>query len=171
MIALIAAVNNLFIFIGPTQVVDFIGVRNAYFVAFLVAVVGGMSSFTAATYVTTIATLAAGGADPLLIGLVGGFGIFISDSIFFVLVRYGRESVPREWKRLIDRMTQRARNLPKRVVMLITYLYQGFLPLPSDVLLFALAFAGYRYRTVAIPLLLGSITLSMLIAHLGGLWF
>lgn len=169
--ALIAAVNVIFFFIGPGQVVDYIGAHNVYIVAFLIAAVGGMSSFTAATYVTSIVTFTAGGADPVLIGLSGGIGIFISDSIFFALVRYGRESVPVKWKRAIDRMTERARTLPRFAVMLGTYAYQGLLPLPTDILMFALAFAGYQYRTIALPLFLGSITLSLLIAHFGSLWF
>jgi len=49
-----------------------------------------MSSITGVSYAATIVTLAAGGLNPLLLGLASGLGISIGDTIYYFLGRQGR---------------------------------------------------------------------------------
>src|SRR5262245_39905659 len=71
-------------FITPEQIVAYIGVKNTYLVAFLLAVFGGLSAITGVSFFLSVAAFASGGANPFLLALVGGLGIFISDSIFYL---------------------------------------------------------------------------------------
>lgn len=165
------ALNVLFYFIGPDRIVEYIGIRNTYLVVFAIAAIGGLSTVTGTVLYSSIATFAAGGSSPLLLGLAGGAGIFISDSIFFYLAKRGRESVPEKWGHWIERIQRFVDRYPLWIILLATFLYLGFSPLPNDLLMIALALAGIKYRQLIIPLLPGSITIALLTAYFGNLWF
>ena len=60
---------------------------------FLIAALGGLNSVTGGVLYTSIATFAAGGASPWLLGLVAGVGITIGDIIMFTLLRTGVKSL------------------------------------------------------------------------------
>ena len=164
------AFNVLYYFFSPRDIVAYVGVENTYVVTFLVAAIGGLSTLTGAVLYTAIATFAAGGSMPWLLGITGGLGIFISDSIFFHLARIGREHVPDEWEPWVMKIQNIIQRYPRRLVLLLAYLYLGFSPFPSDLLMITLALGGYRYRTLAPVLLAGSITIAFLIAYFGNLW-
>jgi hypothetical protein len=158
-VALLAAV-------GPARIVGAVGVENTYLVAFLLAAIGGLSSFTGVSVLAAIAAFASGGANPLWLGLSAGVGIFLSDSVFFLLASYGRELARGSWQRGVDTFAAWARRLPDWAVASGTYVYISFTPLPNDALMLALAAAGYRYRQIAPVLLLGGVTLAVLLAYL-----
>src|SRR3989344_9607010 len=130
-IAVLVTLNVFLFFLGPQQVVDSIGVSNTYLIVFIIATVGGMSSFTGATYASAVITFTAGGANPWLIGLCGGVGVFISDSLFYLLAEYGRRVVPHDWKPTLERVARKMRVLPTKTVLLLSYVYHS-LPLQSD---------------------------------------
>lgn len=169
-IGLFAMANSLLFFIGPEKLVAKIGVENTYILVFVIAAIGGMSSFTGAAYVNAIVAFTAGGANPWLIGIYGGVGVFISDSVFYILAEYGRRVVPHNWKPTLNKLSKRMRILPHRTVLLLTYVYH-ILPLPSDLMMLALVLGGYSYRFIAPVILLAALTHSILIAHFGSLWF
>ncbi|OGG85741.1 hypothetical protein A2392_03045 [Candidatus Kaiserbacteria bacterium RIFOXYB1_FULL_46_14] len=170
LIAIFAVTNVFLLLIGPEQLVSSIGVENTYLVVFVIAAVGGMSSFTGAAYVNAIIAFTAGGANPWLIGLCGGLGAFISDSVFYIIAEYSRQIVPVEWRPLFRKITKKMQVLPTRSVLAFTYIYH-MLPLPSDIMMLALVLGGYGYRTVAPVIFLAALTCSTLIAHFGSLWF
>jgi hypothetical protein len=152
--------------VGPERIVGFVGVENAYLVAFLLATVGGLSSVTGVSVITAIAAFSSGGASPILLGLSAGAGIFLSDSAFFLLAIYGRNLASGSWQRGMARFAAWARRMPDWVVALGTYVYISFTPLPNDALMLALAAAGYRYGQIAPILLLGGITHATVVANL-----
>lgn len=164
-------VTALFLYIEPDELVGWIGVKNTYLVAFLIAAAGGISMFTSATFFTVIATFAAGGANTILLGIAGGLGIFISDSIFFYLAAIGREALSEKWQSRVEAIAKRAEAYPLWLILLCVYLYLGFSPLPNDILMIALVAAGFRYRTVAPVILAGSITIATMVAYISKLGF
>lgn len=170
-VVFLVLVNVLYFFIQPDELVDSIGVHNTYLVAFLIAAIGGLSTITGTVLFTALATFAAGGSDPLLLGLVGGAGIFISDSIFFYLATLGRRSVPEKWESWIGRIDTFVKRFPRPAVLTFVFLYLGFSPLPNDLLMLGLVLGGYRYREIVPALLLGSITIALIVTHIGGAWF
>lgn len=166
----VVAVNALYLFVPPEEIVGAVGVTNSYVVAFLIAAIGGVSSLTGVAFYSTLATFGAGGSNPLLLALIGGVGIFISDSIFFFLAYHGHKSIPERWRRAVDRAFSWVRTHPRRLVLILSYFYLGFVPLPSDLLMLVLVLAGYRYREVAPVLLAAGVTLAFIAASVGYGW-
>lgn len=168
--AFFVALNVFFYFYSPADLVAVVGINNTYLVTFAIAATGGLSTLTGTVLYVAIATFAAGGATPWLLGLFGGAGIFVSDSVFYLLARLGRESVPRKWEPWIDKVHTFVQSHPEWLVLFFMYLYLSFAPLPNDILMIALVLGGYRYRQIAPVLFVGSMTIAMIAAYFGTLW-
>lgn len=166
----VVAVNTLYLFVPPDEIVGAVGVTNSYIVAFMIAAIGGVSSLTGVALYSTLATFGAGGSNPLLLALIGGAGIFISDSIFFFLAYHGHKSIPERFRRAVDRTLAWSRTHPRQIVLVLSYFYLGVMPLPSDLLMLVLVLAGYRYREVAPMLLAAGVTLAFIAASVGYGW-
>ena len=155
------------LFIDPAEIVSFIGLENTYLAAFLIAAFGGLSTITGTSFFIAIATFAAGGASPFLLGIFGGLGIFISDTIFFMVARRGVEEFSGSSGRISQFILKHIEKLPPSALYLFIYLYLGFSPLPNDILMIALAFTGMSYKRLALVLLAGDITIATMIAIFG----
>jgi len=166
----LAVVNVFFYFVNPDVIVDYVGVKSSYTITFVIATIGGLSTFTGPVLFTTIATFAGGGSNPLLLGIIGGMGIFISDSIFFHLTQLGYKHVPENWEKWLDRIKIFMQKYPRWLLLVFVYLYISFTPLPNDILMLALVFGGYLYRQVVFVLLAGSLSIALVTAYLGVLW-
>lgn len=153
-------------YIGPSAIVSWIGADHGYLVVFLVAAFGGVSSLTAPSYFTTIVTMAAGGLDPILLGVLGGIGVTIGDSLFFFFGRNGRVILPDRWQRRLDRFGQWLKRGPRWAIPLAMFLYAALTPFPNEFMTISIGLTGTRYRRIILPLLLGNITITIAIA-----WF
>lgn len=168
----IVLINAVFFFVRPDNIVNALGAKNSYLVIFFIAVIGGVSTLTGTVFFSTIFTFAAGGGNPWLLGIFGGLGLFISDSIFFLLARLGRKSVSEYWNKKIIEFENKLRRFPEWQIFLIIYFFLGFTPVPNDILMIVLAVAGYKYIKFSPYLLLGNITLAVIMANLGDkLWW
>lgn len=168
---LFVAVNVLFFFVSPQELVSYIGVENSYLITFVVAAVGGLSAFTGTVLYGLIATFGAGGSSPWLLALAGGVGIFISDSIFFYLASRGRTLIPSQWNSWVLKIQSMVQKYPQSMVLVFVYCYLSVFPFPNDILMIALAVAGYTYRRIALVVLAGSVTIAFLTASFGRIWF
>ena len=81
-LALLTVWVTLLFWFGPSATVDYLGAENTYLIIFLLAISGGLSSLTAGPFYATLGTFAAGGADPILLGVVAGASITVGDSLF-----------------------------------------------------------------------------------------
>lgn len=77
--------------ISPDSIVAKIGVGNSYLILFLISAIGGVSSISASSYYLAVTVFASGGLSPVFLGLVGGVGVTIGDSLFFYLGKKGQE--------------------------------------------------------------------------------
>lgn len=156
------------VFIPPENLVEKIGVENTYLVAFLLAAIGGLSTITGTSFFAVVATLANGGGDPILLGLLGGFGIFLSDSVFFFLAHHGTNILVGQESLFRQKMLEFIEKVPDWFLGIFVFAYVGFSPLPNDILMIALALAKIRYKSIVPALLAGSITIVLITALLGG---
>jgi membrane protein DedA with SNARE-associated domain len=76
-----------------------LGYRILILVAFLVSAVCGFSSITSTTFYVTIGALAKGVASPLFVGLAGGTGVCLSDSIFYYVISKGSSVIYKHLKK------------------------------------------------------------------------
>jgi membrane protein YqaA with SNARE-associated domain len=151
--------------IGPDTIVDVIGIENAYITAFIIATLGGVSTITAPSYFLTIITLAGGGANPYILGIVAGTGITIGDSLFYYLGYSGRHIAKKKANKWIQKFSKWLSEKPKWLMPIIIFIYAAFTPLPNDILTISLGLmCCYPYKYVIIPLWAGNITITILTA-------
>ncbi len=159
---------GIFYYVDPAEFVQTIGVRNGYIFVFLIALFGGVSSLTFSTYIGTLLLLSSGGLNPYLLGLASGLGVAIGDSVYFYLGRHGRALLKGgSITQLVTRLTRWLDSKRPWVASVITYLYVSFTPLPNDLIAIAMGLSGRRYIPIIIPLVLGNMTHTILIALFG----
>jgi len=151
----------------PDTIVQWIGVENSYVAAFLIAATGGLSSFTSGVFYASVATLSAGGANPWLLGLIGGLGIALGDSLIFALFRFGFKDVHSYWHEYIERLRLWVDAYPRPVVYATLFLILGISPTPNDIIMFLLVALGFRYLKVAPVIIAAGITITTITALLG----
>lgn len=159
--------TTLLAIVPAESIVSSIGVTNAYIVVFLLAAIGGLSTLTGTSLFAIIVTFAAGGALPWLLGLTAGIGIFISDSIFFLIAHKGSQSVTLRTNDIRNTLARIITKTPPWMLHGGVFTYIGLTPLPNDILMLALALARIRYRTIALTLFAGSISIATVAAYLG----
>lgn len=145
----------LLYYVGPKTIVNYVGVENIYLIVFLLGVFGGVSSITSVVFYSTFATALAGGASPVFLVLVGAPGLIISDSIFFLAARYGKNLFGERENKWVERIRRRLDHYPDWSVPAFVFAYIGLTPLPNDIMMIALALMGYDYRKIALPLYVG----------------
>lgn len=152
--------------IPPGSLITYVGLDHAYLVSFLVTLIAGFSSFTGGAAYATVIEFSRGGAHPLYLGLASGAGLFISDSLFYLLVLRGRQSVENVFRRLLRRLERFFRRIPDPYVYFCTFLFCALGPIPNDIVLLALVVAGYRYRAFWPALLAGDLTFMLFLSYL-----
>lgn len=157
----------LLYYIPPETLVRTIGVDNTYLVVFLLGALAGFSSLTGGSFYAAVAAFALGGAHPVLLGLCGGAGLFLSDSMFFYVVMRGMKLVRARWTGASERVARFIHRFPDWAVLLFVYVYAAIIPVPSDILLAGLALADYPYKKFGPLLAAGDLTFAMLLAFLG----
>lgn len=158
--------SALFYFIDPVEIVEKIGVQNSYLVMFIVALIGGVSSFTSASYLAVLFTFSQGGANPILLGTFAGIGIFIGDVFFYHLGLYGEKLLKGRADEYATKLQVWMSKKSDKTVMLISYIYIGFTPLPNDVLMIALSVGKVKFKKIVLPILFGSIQLGIILSFL-----
>ncbi|MBI1908284.1 hypothetical protein HYS28_02620 [Candidatus Uhrbacteria bacterium] len=167
LLLVIAAWGIVLFGMGPSAIIERIGISQGYLLAFVAAAIGGFSSLTAAPFFALIAGLSAAGLHPLLLGVAGGAGLTIGDSLFFWLGKTGRTALPTKTKRRQERWAAWLAKRPAWLIPLIVLVYASVVPLPNDILTVSLGLAGYQYRLMIVPLLLGDIAFTTLVAFTG----
>jgi uncharacterized membrane protein YdjX (TVP38/TMEM64 family) len=154
--------------VTPNEIVSKIGVENGYIVMFLVALIGGSSTFSSVSYIATVLTLAVGGLNPLWLALVSGVGLSMSDTIFFLIGRHSHEFITAPRLHLfIDKIALWLSRRSRYTIGSFIYLYTAFTPLPTDFVTVILGLARQPYMLVILPLILGDFTYAYILATFG----
>lgn len=167
LVAVFLALNVVFLFVTPEQIVQYVGAYNTYIAIFVIASISGISSFTGGVLYVSIAAFAAGGASPWLLGLIGGLGIAVGDSIIFYLFRYSSKSLPAQWQVKVAKVKVKVEHLPRPIQYTLIYMYLSFAPLPTDFLLFLLAILRFKFVQVLPLIILGGMTIATITALVG----
>lgn len=155
----------LFNYVSPTTLVEKIGIKNSYLVLFALAVICGFSSLTTGTFYVAVAALSAGGSNPLILGLVGGFGLSISDSAFYYFASRGSHVVDKHWKSVSDFLKTWIEKVPDWAIRAGVFVYSSIVPIPNDVLVVALVLGSVRFRKFAPYLFAGDILFTLILAY------
>ena len=159
-------VSIIFIFfIGPEALVDYIGVQNAYALMFLVAALGGLSTFNSVPYLAVLFVLANTGVNPFWLGLVSALGVMCGDSFSYLLGRSGGAVIPDSFQWVFKNIKQFALEHPK-LYPGFCFFYGALCPLSNDFVTIASGIAHISYKKVMVPLALGNIVFDIAFAYM-----
>lgn len=156
----------VFIVVSPESLVTSVGIGNSYLVSFLISLLAGFSIFTGTAAYATVIEFARGGSNPLYLGVISGIGLFLSDSIFYLLVMRGRQTLTTRFGQWLSRFHGLMERLPSPIVYLGVYLFCAFGPIPNDVMMAVLIIGGYEFKKVWPALLAGDITFMLFLSFL-----
>jgi len=158
----------LLYFINPEEIVNKIGVRNGYILAFIVSFFGGFSAGGSISFISFLIILVAGGINPIYLGLLTGTSLAIGDMIMFYVGSKGRDLIRGKWDKKIDKVANvfKKRKWLRKMIPIVTYLYIGFVPLPNDMLILFLAAIKYPAKRINGIIILGDMTFTLMVTTL-----
>jgi membrane protein YqaA with SNARE-associated domain len=152
-------------FVDVEVFIQTIGIENAYLSLFLVAAVTGTSFLTSASFYAIFLSYAATGVlDPYIMGIVGGLGMSIGDSLFFFIARKSANIMQIENNKFYMKIYNFVARLPHAGVYIFTFMYAAFAPIPNDILMITLGILKFKYSRIIPIIIAGNITLLTLIA-------
>ncbi len=149
----------------PEELIGMIGVKNGYIISFFVGVFGGAATFTTISYYPVVGTLAAGGLNPIILGIIAGTGLTIGNALYFYFGYKGRVILSGKTKERVEKAVKWIEKKPDLIVRLAMLLYVGFTPLPNNLLTATGGLTDYPFKKMIGPLFIGNIILSTMIAQ------
>ncbi|WP_242492654.1 VTT domain-containing protein [Methanolobus psychrotolerans] len=154
----------------PEELVDKLGVNNVYIFVFMLAMIGGVSTFTSTTFYTALITIALGGVNTILIAVFASVGLTSGDLLFYYMGTKSKNCIKSRYADYVLALTKRIENIDDRMIMLLIFLY-SLTPLPSDIIAIALAIAEFSFKKMIVPLLVGNFILIIILVELSKLGY
>ena len=154
----------LLAFIPAKELVDLLGVNNAYASAFLLAVLAGGSSLTAGPFYVVLSTLAQGGLSIFWLAILAGAGAMVGDTFYYFAGRKSGEAITGWMRKIFDKLNHYLHKYPKLTPLFI-FIYAGLFPAPNDPLTISLGLSRYSYKKLFVPLMLGNMTFFFLFLY------
>lgn len=152
--------------ISPEKIIGFVGTSNSYLLMFILAVIGGISTFTGVPYHFILMGLAAGGLNPLLLGFVTAIGVMIGDSTSYLIGKHSSHLLPGKLKKPLEKISLFLLKRPALVSPTLI-IYGTLSPFSNDFIVISMGLIGYSYFKVILPLTLGNILYNIGLAYLG----
>lgn len=147
----------LFYYVGPKSIIQDLGITNSYAIGFVMGILGGSSIFFSAILYVLVFVIVKGGLDPILLGIIVGFGITIGDSLFYFLGSHGRKIAQGKFKVRLDNFEIWLGKQSLISVIVIVFVYVAFTPFPNSLMMISTGLANYRYRLIFPITLVGNI--------------
>lgn len=90
----------------PGEIVERLGVRNVYIFVFLLAMIGGVSTFTSTTFYTALITISLGGVNSAWVAFLASIGLTFGDLVFYYLGTKGRQCIKGKYAGEVLRLTK-----------------------------------------------------------------
>ena len=154
----------------PGEIVSMMGVRNIYIFIFMMAMIGGVSTFTSTAFYTTLITISLGGVNPIWVAFFASIGLTLGDMLFYYLGLMCKQCIKGKYVTYVDILTKKMERFDDRIIMLVVFFY-SLTPLPSDIIAIALAMLGFPFKKMIVPLLAGNFVLIFMLVELSKLGY
>ena len=154
-----------FFFIDANSMVDYIGLQNAYILMYVMAALGGMTTFNTIPYFSIILILATAGVNPVFLGLASALGVITGDSFSYLTGKQGATLIPGRLYQLFTKIHELATRHPKSFPF-VCLLYGCISPLSNDFITIPAGMAKIPFWRVMIPLGTGNIIFNITFAYL-----
>ncbi|MEN8896771.1 MAG: VTT domain-containing protein [Yoonia sp.] len=151
----------------PTDdLIDVVGANNAYFLMFALGMIGGFTTFTGIPYHLVLMSLAAGGLNPVALGISTAMGVMIGDSTMYLIGSKVKSSLPPRIGATIEHFSERMARHPRLVTpALVTY--GAVSPFSNDFVVASLSMIGYSFWRTIVPLALDNTLYNIALSYLG----
>ena len=163
-------ISLFFYAVSPETLIGYVGIENAYLLMGAVAFIGGVSIFNGVPYPLMLASFAAGGLNPWILGVVSGLAVILGDTVSYFIGSHGKDIASPKVQRFIDTITRSVDTHPRLSTFLI-FLYGAISPFPNDVITIPLGLKGYPFWKVMIPLGIGNVVFSTGVALMAVYWY
>lgn len=153
------------VFVDMTQLVKNIGISNVYLLLLIVAITSGTSALTTTSFYAVYLSYINAGFDPWILGVIGGIGLSVGDTIFFYVAQKTQQTLNQKKGQVYTKIYDVVGKLPEWGVCFFAFMYSAFVPLPNDMLMITLGALQFKYRRVIVFVIIGNIVLLSLIAH------
>ena len=143
-------------FVTPEVIVSRLGGHTLPAV-FAAGVLGGTSILFPFPYYLVVATAAAGGASPILVGLCAGLGVMAGETTSYVVGHAGRTVLPAKASEVFGHLHRWVADTHSVKFYGFLFVYGSVMPLPNDVIVVPLGAAGVPYWRVILPLGAGNV--------------
>ncbi len=152
-----------FYYLPPESIIGFVGVQNAYLFMFVLALLGGLTTFSGIPYHMVLVALAVGGLNPLLLGLSTAVGVMLGDSTSYYLGSQGRLLLSPRMQSVLGTLSRVQQNYP-RLLPVFFFLYGCIVPFSNDVITIPAGLLGYPFWRVMLTLGLGNLVFNISLA-------
>ncbi len=165
-VALFATISYTFATTPTDTILDVIGSENAYVLMFLLGAIGGISTFVGIPYHLILMSLAAGGINPILLGIATAAGVMVGDSTMYILCKNIARSFSPRLQSTLTHLANYLSEHPKLVTPGLI-VYGAISPFSNDFIVATMSMSGYRYWRTIIPLAVGNCVFNIALAYLG----
>lgn len=157
-------------YVTPDVIVSRLG-DHTWPAVFAAGVLGGTSILFPFPYYLVVATAAAGGANPMLVGLSAGLGVMIGETTSYLVGHAGRAVLPAKASEAFALLHRWVADTHSVRFYGFLFVYGSVMPLPNDVIVVPLGAAGVSYWRVILPLGAGNIVFNTATALLAASGF
>ncbi|MBI2035738.1 MAG: hypothetical protein HYT12_03600 [Candidatus Liptonbacteria bacterium] len=153
-----------FVFSTPERIIEMVGVNNAYMLIFVLAFLGGLTTFSGLPYHLLLITLATGGLKPSLLGISAAAGVMLGDSTSYYVGYHGGAIAPQG----IQKFFKQAYFFSSRhqiMLPLFCLAYGSLVPFSNDFITISAGIARYPFWRVMIPLGIGNLIFNISLAY------
>lgn len=151
-------------FIDPETLIEKLGIENSYIVMFFLALIGGLSVFSAIPYPIFLITFALGGANPLILAFCSMLGVMIGDSSSYIIGRKGGKYIKGEHKKFFKKIL-RFYDTKKKMLPFLFFAYGTFSPFPNDLITLSAGIKKYSYWKMILSLSAGNLIFCTALAY------
>lgn len=153
-----------FYYSSPEELILFIGVENAYALMFILALLGGLTTFSGIPYHAILIMLASGGLNPFFLGISAASGVMVGDTTSYYIGYRGGTFVPQGIQKILQKFCTFCLAHPK-MLPIIFFLYGSFVPFSNDFIVISMGLARYPFWRVMVPLGLGNFVFNISLAY------
>ncbi len=153
-----------YFFITPEQLIQWIGVNNAYLLMFVLALAGGLTTFSGIPFHFVLITFAVGGMNPLLLGIAAGSGVVLGDASSYYLGSASSTFIGGLFGTFFSKIRDMLEKHPK-LFPIICFIYGACVPFSNDFITVTAGVINYPFWRTIIPLGLGNLIFNIALAY------
>jgi uncharacterized membrane protein YdjX (TVP38/TMEM64 family) len=165
-IGVFIAISFVIASVPTSTILDLVGSQNAYLLMFFLGMIGGLSTFVTIPYHLILMSLAAGGLNPILLGIATAFGVMGGDSLMYIVCRNLKNTFSPRLQATIAHLSHYFTSHP-RLVTPGLFLYGAVSPFSNDFIVATMSLSKYPYLRTILPLMLGNCIFNITIAYIG----